>query len=112
MASKRILIADDHEVVRAGLRSILLPREDWDVVAEADNEKDAISLIIEKIPDVAIIAHAPPMINGVEITRSVRARQIETEILIFTSHDSDALVRQSFQAGARAFLLKSEPSRS
>ncbi len=111
MAPKRILIADDHEVVRSGLRSILQTREGWEVVAEADNGKDAITLIAEKMPDVAIIDYSLPLINGVEVTRSVKARQLDTQILIFTMHDNDALVRESFKAGARAFLLKSEAKR-
>jgi DNA-binding NarL/FixJ family response regulator len=111
MAPKRILIADDHEVVRSGLRSILQSREGWEVVAEADNGKDAIALIVEKNPDVAIIDYSLPLINGVEVTRSVKARQLDTQILIFTMHDNDALVRESFRAGARAFLLKSEAKR-
>ena len=111
MPQKRILIADDHEVVRSGLRSILQAREGWEVVAEADNGKDAITLIVEKAPDVAIIDYSLPLINGVEVTRSIKARQLDTQILIFTMHDNDALVRESFRAGARAFLLKSEAKR-
>jgi DNA-binding NarL/FixJ family response regulator len=111
MPPKRILIADDHEVVRSGLRSILQAHEGWEVVAEADNGKDAIALIVEKNPDVAIIDYSLPLINGVEVTRSVKARQLDTQILIFTMHDNDALVRESFRAGARAFLLKSEAKR-
>jgi DNA-binding NarL/FixJ family response regulator len=108
MRQKRILLADDHEVVRSGLRSLLQTHEGWEVVAEADNGKDAIALIVEKTPDVAIIDYSLPLINGVEVTRSVKARQLDTEILIFTMHDDDALIRESFRAGARAFLLKSE----
>jgi len=106
-----MLIADDHEVVRSGLRSILQAREGWEVVAEADNGKDAIALIVEKTPDVAIVDYSLPLINGIEVTRSVKARQLDTQILIFTMHDNDALVRESFKAGARAFLLKSEAKR-
>src|SRR5215467_8383180 len=101
MAPKSILIADDHEIVRSGLRSILQAREDWEVVAEADNGKDAISLIVEKMPDVAIVDYSLPLINGVEVTRSVKARQVGTQILIFTMHDNDVLVKQAFQAGGR-----------
>ena len=107
MRQKRILLADDHDVVRSGLRS-LLQTQGWEVVAEADNGKDAIALIVEKTPDVAIIDYSLPLINGVEVTRSVKARQLDTEILIFTMHDDDALIRESFRAGARGFLLKSE----
>jgi DNA-binding NarL/FixJ family response regulator len=111
MTPKRILIADDHEVVRSGLRSILETHEGWEVVGEADNGKDAITLIVEKRPDVAIIDYSLPLINGVEVTRNIRARQVDTEVLIFTMHDSDALVKESFKAGARAFLLKSDAKR-
>jgi DNA-binding NarL/FixJ family response regulator len=108
MRKKRILLADDHEVVRSGLRSLLQTREGWEVVAEADNGKDAIALIVEKTPDVAIIDYSLPLINGVEVTRSVKVRQLDTQILMFTMHDDDAPIRESFMAGARGFLLKSE----
>jgi DNA-binding NarL/FixJ family response regulator len=109
--TKSILIADDHEVVRSGLRSILEGHEGWNIVGEAGNGKDAISLILDKAPDVAIVDYSLPLINGVEVTRSVKARQLPTEILIFTMHDSDELVRESFRAGAKAFLLKSDAKR-
>jgi DNA-binding NarL/FixJ family response regulator len=108
VSQKRILLADDHEVVRSGLRSLLQAHEGWEVVAEANNGKDAIARIVEKTPDVAIIDYSLPLINGVEVARSVKARQLDTEILIFTMHDDDALIRESFRAGARGFLLKSE----
>ena len=108
MTSKRILIADDHEVVRSGLRAILEAHRDWEVVAEADNGKDAITAIIENKPDVAILDYSLPLINGIEVTRSIKTRQVNTEILIFTMHDSDVLVKEAFKAGARAFLLKSD----
>jgi DNA-binding NarL/FixJ family response regulator len=108
MTAKRILIADDHEVVRSGLRAMLEARRGWEVVAEADNGKDAITAMIENQPDVAIIDYSLPLINGIEVTRSIKARQIKTEILIFTMHDSDVLVKEAFKAGAKAFLSKSE----
>lgn len=109
--TKRIVIADDHEVVRSGLRSILEGHGGWDVVGEAENGKDAISLIMDETPDVAIVDYSLPLINGVEVTRSVKSRRLGTEILIFTMHDSDELVRESFKAGAKAFLLKSDARR-
>lgn len=106
--TKTILIADDHEVVRSGLRSILEAHESWQVVAEADNGKDAISLAVEKSPNVAIVDYSLPLINGVEVARNIKIRQVDTEVLIFTMHDSDVLIKEAFQAGARAFLLKSD----
>jgi DNA-binding NarL/FixJ family response regulator len=104
----RILIADDHEVVRSGLRSILETREGWLVVAEAADGKEAIAKAIETKPDVAIIDYSLPTMNGIEATRQIRARVPTAEVLIFTMHDSDILVGEVLQAGARAYLLKSE----
>jgi DNA-binding NarL/FixJ family response regulator len=104
----RFLIADDHEVVRAGLRAILESREGWEVVAEAADGKDAIAKAIEGKPDIAIVDYSLPVINGIEVTRQVHARLPNVEILIFTMHDSDVLVRELLEAGARAYLLKSD----
>lgn len=104
----RILIADDHEVVRSGLRSILEAHEGWQVVAEAENGKDAVSKAVETRPDVAIVDYALPLINGIEATRQMRSRVPDAEILIFTIHDSDVLVSEALEAGARAFLVKSD----
>jgi DNA-binding NarL/FixJ family response regulator len=104
----RILIADDHEVVRSGLRAILEAHEGWEVVAEAENGKDTISKALASKPDVAIIDYSLPVINGIEATRQIRARLPDAEVLIFTMHDSDTLVGEMLQAGARAYLLKSD----
>jgi DNA-binding NarL/FixJ family response regulator len=104
----RILIADDHEVVRSGLRAILEARDGWEVVAEACDGKDAVAKAVETRPDVAIIDYSLPMMNGVEATRQIRARVPTAEILIFTMHDSDVLVGELLEAGARAYLLKSD----
>jgi DNA-binding NarL/FixJ family response regulator len=104
----RILIADDHEVVRFGLRAILEAHEGWEVVAEACDGKEAIAKAVETSPDVAIIDYSLPMINGVEATRQIRARVPTAEVLIFTMHDSEVLVGELLEAGARAYLLKSD----
>jgi DNA-binding NarL/FixJ family response regulator len=104
----RILIADDHEVVRSGLRAILEAHAGWEVVAEAENGKDAVAKAIDTQPDVAIIDYALPLTNGIEATRQIRTRLPHTEILIFTMHDSDVLVGELLEAGARAYLLKSD----
>jgi DNA-binding NarL/FixJ family response regulator len=104
----RILIADDHEVVRSGLRSILAAHEGWEVVAEACDGKDAIVQAAKTKPDVAIVDYSLPTMNGVEVTRQIRARVPSAEVLIFTMHDSDVLVGELLAAGARAYLLKSD----
>src|SRR5262249_35627167 len=101
----RILIADDHEVVRFGLRAILEAHEGGEVVAEACAGKEAIAKAVETSPDVAIIDYSLPMMNGVEATRQIRARVPTAEVLIFTMHDSEVLVGELLEAGARAYLL-------
>jgi DNA-binding NarL/FixJ family response regulator len=108
---KRILIADDHETVRSGLRAVLEGRAGWEVVAEAHDGKEAVAAAIERRPDVAIVDYSMPLMTGVEVTRRIREHQLVTEILIFTMHDSNALALQAFQAGARAFLLKSDANK-
>ena len=108
---KRILIADDHETVRSGLRAVLEGRVGWEVVAEAHDGNEAVAVAIEKQPDVAIIDYSMPHMTGVEVARRIREHQLVTEILIFTMHDSNVLALQAFQAGARAFLLKSDANK-
>ena len=107
----RILIADDHDVVRSGLRAILEAQPNWQVVAEAADGKEAISQALKTMPDVAVLDYALPLINGVEATRQIRARAPRTEVLIFTLHESDALIHDLLQAGARGYLLKSDAKR-
>lgn len=108
---KRILIADDHEAVRSGLRALLELRADWEVVAEARDGNEAVLGAIKSRPDVAIIDYSMPAMTGIEVAQCLRKRELPTEILIFTMHDSSALALQAFQAGARAFLLKSGASK-
>jgi DNA-binding NarL/FixJ family response regulator len=108
---KRILIADDHDTVRSGLRALLEGRAGWEVVAEARDGHEAVAGAVEKRPDVAIVDYSMPLMTGVEVARRIRTHQLLTEILIFTMHDSDALALQAFQAGARAFLLKSDANK-
>lgn len=104
----RILIADDHEVVRSGLRATLEAQPGWSVVAEAANGKDAVAKAAQVVPDVAIVDYALPLINGIEVTRRIRIRNPGTEVLIFTMHDSETLIREMLSAGARGYLLKSD----
>ncbi len=104
----RILIADDHDVVRSGLRLILEGRDGWQVVAEASNGKDAVTQALAVQPDVAVLDFQLPLMTGIEATRQIRAQLPKTEILIFTMHDSDRLVADLLRAGARGYLLKSD----
>ena len=88
---KRILIADDHETVRSGLRAVLEGRAGWEVVAEARDGNEAVARAVEKRPDVAIVDYGMPFMTGVEVARRIREHQLLTEILIFTMHDSRCL---------------------
>lgn len=107
-AVTRILIADDHDVVRAGLRSVLEQRAGWQIVAEAADGREAVDKAVATKPDVAVVDYSLPLMNGVDVTRQIRMRVPRLEVLMFTVHDSEALIAEALQAGARAFLLKSE----
>jgi DNA-binding NarL/FixJ family response regulator len=107
----RLLIADDHDVVRSGLRKILENRDGWSVVAEAADGKQAIAKSISEMPDVAILDYSLPLINGIEATRQIRMRAPTVEVLIFTMHDNETLLRDLLRAGARGYLLKSDAER-
>jgi len=104
----RILIADDHDVVRYGLRKDLEAQSGWKVVAEAANGKDAISQAAATKPDVAVLDCMMPLINGIEATRQIRLRAPETEVLIFTAHDDERLIAELLRAGARGYVMKSD----
>ena len=107
----RILIADDHEVVRSGLRSIIEAQPRWEIVGEAVDGKDAVRKAVDLKPDVAILDYSLPLINGVEATRQIVARSPGSEIMIFTMHDSETLIFDLLKAGARGYLLKSDAGR-
>ena len=104
----RILVADEHEIVRFGLRTLLEAQATWRVVAEAANGKEAIIKAVEMAPDVAIIDYSLPLSSGLEVTRQIRAKSPGTEVLIFTINDNETIIRELLQAGVRGYLLKSE----
>ena len=108
MSETRILIADDHDVVRSGLRTVLEAQPGWIVVAEAGDGRDAVAKALETKPNVAIIDYSLPLLNGAEVTRQIHSRLPSVEVLIFTMHDSDSLLADILSAGARAYLLKSD----
>ena len=107
----RILIADDHDVVRSGLRTILDVQPNLEVVAEAADGKEAVLKAIEAKPDIAVIDYSLPLINGIEVTRQIRAHLPKTEVLIFTMHDNESLIQDVMKVGARGYLLKSDAGR-
>ncbi len=111
MTPLSILIADDHAVVRAGLRILLESRSRWQVCAEAADGRDAVEKATKHKPQIAILDIGMPLLNGVEATRQIRKASPATEILILTMHESDDLVQQVVEAGARGYILKDEADR-
>lgn len=104
----RILVADDHSVVRTGLRTLLESEEGWEVCAEATNGREAVEKAKELKPDVAVLDIGMPMVNGIEATRQMKKVSPETEILILTMHDSESLIEEVLGAGARGYILKDD----
>jgi DNA-binding NarL/FixJ family response regulator len=107
----RIVIADDHEMVRRGVVSTLADVENWTVVAQADNGREAAALVEMHKPDVAILDLSMPELNGLDATRRILAVRPETRVLILTAHESEQLVREVLNAGARGYVLKSDAGR-
>ncbi len=106
MSTLRILLADDHTIVRHGLRKILEENRDWQVVAEAGNGREAVRLAGDLQPDVAILDIGMPLLNGIEATRQIARKVPEVRILILSMHSDEAYIIQALQAGARGYLLK------
>ena len=106
MTPIRILLADDHTVVRDGLRALLEKQPDMAVVAEAADGRDSIRLAEEQSPDVVIMDIAMPNLNGIEATRRILAANPRTAVLMLSMHQDESYVLRSLKAGARGYLLK------
>ena len=104
----KIVLADDHEVVRRGVKQALESKTNWTVVAEASNGHDAVNAVIQANPDVVIVDYSLPGLNGLEVTRRIHHHLPKAEILIFTIHDEESIIAEVLRAGARGFLLKSD----
>ncbi len=102
----RVLLADDHAVVRQGIRRFLEEADDIEVVAEAANGREALERIREHRPDVAVVDIRMPEMSGVEVTRRIRERYPQTRVLILTAYDDDPYVFALLQAGADGYVLK------
>jgi len=103
-----ILIADDHELIRQGLRKALEERPGWTICGEASSGREAVSKALELRPDVVVLDVTMPALNGLEATRQIRRALPKTEVLILTMHDSERLAGEALAAGARGFLLKTD----
>jgi DNA-binding NarL/FixJ family response regulator len=106
MQKIRVLLADDHTVVRQGLRALLAAEEDIEIVGEAENGRQAIQLVKKVLPDVAVIDVAMPVLNGLEATRQILHHHPSTKVLILSSYSDDEYVQQLTEAGAAGYLVK------
>ncbi|MDQ2711480.1 MAG: response regulator transcription factor [Acidobacteriota bacterium] len=106
MASVRILLADDHTILRKGLRLLLERESDFGVVAEASDGREAISAVSRELPDVVIMDIAMPMLNGIEATKRISAEHPKTAVIILSVHSDEAYILRALKAGARGYLLK------
>ncbi len=111
MSVLRILIADDHEVARKGIRALLESHVGWEVCGEAKDGREAVELASGLKPDVLLLDIGMPNLNGLDAARQILATTPEARILILTVHDSEQVVREVLAAGARGFLLKSDAGR-
>ncbi len=107
----RILIADDHEVVRRGLASLLQSHEGWEVCGEAKDGRQAVEMARQLKPDVVILDIGMPILNGLAATRQLAQQNPQQKMIVLTITDSDQVIREALDAGARGFVLKSDAAR-
>jgi len=108
MATIRVLIADDHETIRSGLRYIVGAMEGWEICGEACDGREAVEMAISLKPNIVVMDMGMPNLNGLEATRQIHRRCPGIEILIFTGIEEEKLVHQMFEAGARGYILKTD----
>jgi DNA-binding NarL/FixJ family response regulator len=107
----RILVADDHEVVRQGVRAVLEKQAGWEVCDEAASGREAVDKAKALRPDILVLDIAMPELNGLDATRLILKALPDARVLILTMHESEQVVREVFQAGARGYVLKSDAGR-
>ncbi|HET9410078.1 MAG TPA: response regulator transcription factor [Candidatus Sulfotelmatobacter sp.] len=107
----RILVADDHEIVRRGLCSLLQKHEGWEICGEAADGRDAVEKAKQLKPDVVILDVGMPNLNGLDATRQLMQYDANFKIIVLTITDSDQVIREALDAGARGFVLKSDAAR-
>jgi DNA-binding NarL/FixJ family response regulator len=111
MKTLRILIADDHDLLRRGVRVLLQSHPGWEVCAEASTGRDAVSKVEQLRPDIAILDISMPDLNGLEAARRIRKASPNTEVLILSVHYTDQLIREILEAGIRGYIVKSDSDR-
>jgi DNA-binding NarL/FixJ family response regulator len=107
----RILVADDHDIMRRGLKQLLTSKPGWEVCAEAKNGREAVTLAEQHKPDIVVMDISMPELNGLEAVRRIRKQLPRTEIVVLTLHFSDQLVQDVVEAGARGYIMKSDADR-
>jgi DNA-binding NarL/FixJ family response regulator len=108
METLRILVVDDHEVVRRGVRALLEEQNGWKVVGESRDGREALTKAKELRPDVIVMDISIPLLNGLETTRQLVKQDSRVKVLILTMHESDPIIQSALNAGARGYLLKSD----
>ncbi len=108
MSRLRIIIADDHGLIRQGVKAVIESQRAWQLCGEADNGRAAVELVRKHKPDIAVLDITMPELNGLDVTRQLKTVSPKTKVLILTMHDSEALADEVLQAGARGYLLKSD----
>jgi DNA-binding NarL/FixJ family response regulator len=111
MVPLRLFLADDHEIVRFGLRNLLESQFGWSVVGEAGDGKEAVERVSLLEPDVALLDISMPGLNGLDAARQILARGSRTKILILSVHDSEEVIQQVLDSGAKGYVLKSDAMR-
>jgi DNA-binding NarL/FixJ family response regulator len=111
MVSLRLFVADDHEIVRFGLRNLLESRFGWTVVGEAADGREAVEKVLLLEPDVTLLDISMPNLSGLDAAREILARGCQTKILILSIYDSPEVIREVLDSGARGYVLKSEAIR-
>jgi DNA-binding NarL/FixJ family response regulator len=112
MGTLRIMIADDHDLVRRGLKMLLEAHPGWKVCAEAHSGREAVEMAEEIRPDIAIMDISMPELNGIEAARKIKKISPNTEMLILSMHHTDQLVREIIETGAKGYIIKSDSDRS
>ncbi|MBZ5648670.1 MAG: response regulator transcription factor [Acidobacteriia bacterium] len=111
MSVYRILVADDHEVVRSGVRALIQAQAQLEICGEAQDGRDAVEKARELHPDLVILDFGMPILNGLDAARQILRERPHTEVLILTMHESDQVIREVLDAGARGYVLKSDAGR-
>ncbi len=101
-----VLLAEDHRIIREGLRELLLTETDLKVIGEAENGRQAVSLTSQLCPDVVVMDVSMPLINGIQATRQIMQSTTKTKVLVFSSHSDDVYIEQAMAFGASGYLVK------